>query len=371
MIDNLHELAQLIESQQRDLLAQWREQVRELPSARHLDVPTLNDHIPRLLEELVSALRTGRDTSFAEALGAGSSPVHGVQRVHDGFDIEEVVAEYHLLRGCIHDVAERHRVSMQGEPFYILNRVLDGAIGSAVASFAAKQALDVQRRREEHLAFVAHDLRTPLNAISLSSSVLELILARNGSETPESTQKLRILNRNIRHLEALISKVLSEASSVGTDDGISLVRRRFDLWPLVESLVHDLNPIADADGVRLVNEIPDDLVVYADAAVLRRIFQNLLSNAISYAPHGAVVVGASITAHDNMVTCFVRDNGTGIPADLLLRVFDKHESDPEREGGLGLGLAIVKSFVEAHDGTVDVESELGAGTTFTFTLPGQ
>ncbi len=309
------------------------------------------------------------DESIAKALVDGSSPVHGMQRENDGYDIEEVVAEYNILRGCIHDLADHNRVNMHGKPFYILNRVLDGAIGSAVTSFAAKQAFEVQRRREEYLAFVAHDLRTPLNAISLSARVLELLIARDRSETPETAQKLRTLNRNVRHLEELIATVLSETASIETDTGMKLERRHLDLWPLVESLVHDLRPIAGADGAQLVNYVPDDLMVYADAGMLRRIFQNLLANAISYAPLGEVVIGASAMDNDGGVVCFVRDNGAGVPADLLPHVFEKHESDPERTGRLGLGLTIVKSFVEAHGGTVDITSEVGAGSTFTFTLP--
>src|SRR6185437_11107761 len=113
------------------------------------------------------------DQTIPEALLEGSPPVHGIQRYQDGFDIVEVVAEYNILRGCIHDLAENHGLSLQGKALHIMNRVLDEAIGLAVQTFATKQELEVQRRREEYLAFVAHDLRTPLNAISLAAGILE------------------------------------------------------------------------------------------------------------------------------------------------------------------------------------------------------
>src|SRR6185503_18036317 len=153
----------------------------------------LNDHIPTFLVELASAFLSVSDETIAQALADGSPPAHGLQRVKDAYDIEEVVAEYNILRECIHDLADQNGLSMQGKPFHILNRVLDGAIGAAVASFATQKALEVQHRREEYLTFVAHDLRTPLNAISLSSRVLELLLTRDGSETPETTQKFKTL----------------------------------------------------------------------------------------------------------------------------------------------------------------------------------
>lgn len=118
----------------------------------------------------------------------------------------------------------------------------------------------------------------------------------------------------------------------------------------MEALIHDLHPVAGTGSTRLINSIPEGFVVYADASLLRRVFQNLIANAISYTPRGEVVIGASLTDEGGTAECFVRDNGEGIPEDRLRTVFDKHETDPEKQGGLGLGLAIVKTFVEAHDG---------------------
>ena len=371
VIDVLDELAQLIEHERDALLTAWRVQVRTLPAARDLDVPTLNDHIPQLLAELAIALREGSNETIAEALLDDSPPAHGVQRVKDAFNIEEVVAEYNMLRGCIHDLAERNGLNMRGKPFHVLNRVLDGAIGAAVESFATQKALEVRQRREEYLAFVAHDLRTPLNAISLSARVLEMLLQQEHAETPHIAQMLNSLHRNVKHLEVLVGKVLDENTNLETEVGVKLERREFDLWPLVEALIHDLHPVAGTSSTRLTNAVPEDCVVYADASLVRRIFQNLIANAIKYTPRGEVIIGVRESDAAGNIECFVRDNGDGIPPDRCLTVFDKHDTDPEKEGGLGLGLAIVKTFVEAHGGTVTVESELGVGTTFRFTFPGR
>jgi signal transduction histidine kinase len=111
-------------------------------------------------------------------------------------------------------------------------------------------------------------------------------------------------------------------------------------------------------------------MIYADAALLRRVFQNLIANAIKYTPRGEVILGAKEMGNGD-VECFVRDNGAGIPSDRLDAVFDKLETDSERDGALGLGLTIVKTFVEAHDGKVTVSSEVGKGSTFTFVIPGR
>src|SRR5688572_20020754 len=148
-----------------------------------------------------------------------SPPAHGLQRVQDGFDIEEVVAEYNLLRGCIHDLAQEEGLSLQGKPFHILNRVLDGAIGRAVQMFASQQALQVRQRREEYLAFVAHDLRTPLSAISLATRVLEMANPAAGASAAHA-QMFKTLRRNVQHLDGLVGKVIEENTSHLSETGI-------------------------------------------------------------------------------------------------------------------------------------------------------
>jgi two-component system phosphate regulon sensor histidine kinase PhoR len=367
-INDLDKLAALIKQERHALLSRWRQQVRQLPSARQLDIPTLNDHIPGLLDELATALQSKSDQTIPEALSEGSPPAHGLQRLQDAFDIEEVVAEYNILRGCIHDLADDNGLNLQGNPFHIINRVLDHAIGSALQTYATQRALDVQRRRAEYLAFVAHDLRTPLNAISLAGRVLELKLPAHGTSA-ETAQMVKALRRNVQQLEGLVGKVLEENTSLQTEIGIKLERRELDLWPLVEALIHDLHPVAGTASTQLINKVPDDLVVYADASLLRRVFQNLIANAIKYTPRGEIIIGAREPGAEGAVECWVSDNGAGIPEELVEKVFDKGETDPENASGTGLGLAIVKTFTEAHGGTVAAESTEGVGSTFRFSLP--
>jgi two-component system phosphate regulon sensor histidine kinase PhoR len=332
-----------------------------------LDIPTLNDHMPGLLDELVAALRAHSKETIPEGFAAESAQAHGLQRVQDAFDIEEVVAEYNILRGCIHDVADDNGLSLQGRPFHVVNRVFDHAIGSALQTYATQRALEVRRRREDYLAFVAHDLRTPLNAISLAGKVLEQSLAP-AQLSRETTRMLKALRRNVQHLETLVAQVLEENTNLRTEIGIKLQRRHVDLWPLVEGLTHDLHPVAGTSSTQLINNVPDDLVVYADASLLRRVFQNLIANAINYTPHGQITIAAS-PGTDGAVECSVSDNGSGIPGQLLEKIFDKGTSDKDGDNGSGLGLAIVKSLVEAHGGRIVVESKPGAGSTFLFTLP--
>jgi signal transduction histidine kinase len=103
---------------------------------------------------------------------------------------------------------------------------------------------------------------------------------------------LKTLHRNVQRLQSLVEQVLKESDHIRTETGVKLERREFDLWPLVEALIYDLRPVAGTASTQLINEVPEDLTVYADASLLKRVFQNLIANAIKYTPRGEVVIVA-------------------------------------------------------------------------------
>jgi len=364
-LKNLHLLGTALLHEHDAILLRWRAQVRTLDSAKHLDTPTLNDHIPGWLRMFAGKLLA---FGHAEAPTAETGPVaHGVQRFDDGFDIEEVVAEYNILRDCVYEFAESHAFELRGEARRVVDGLFDDSTGLAVKSFAESQAREVERRRVEHLAFVVHDLRTPLSAITLAAAILERRLPPDARDA-DTARLLKTLARNARQLDALVTHVLQENTQLLTELGIKVERRTFDFWPVVEALLQDLQALADKSATRLVNAVPDELELTADATLVRRILQNLVTNALEYAPGGTVTIGARDPGGGQPVECWVSDNGAGIPASRIDSVFEPLETDPARDG-IGLGLAIVKTFVEAHHGTVTVESVEGRGATFRFTLP--
>ncbi|MEZ0276109.1 MAG: sensor histidine kinase, partial [Roseimicrobium sp.] len=283
----------------------------------------------------------------------------------DGLDIGEVVAEYNLLRGAFLTVAARHGLLVVGEAAWIINHRVDEAVRLAVMSYAAQQALMRKEREEEHLAFIAHDLRTPLNAVGLL--VEELKYSMDGKGGEDALGLFEAIDRNMQRVAKLVSRVLTaNIQSSSTATAFAPERREFELWPLVQRLILDLRAVASKSDVVVYNEVPSALTVFADAGLISQVFQNLLGNAFKYAAQGKVTVGAR--ADEGGVTCTVRDNGAGIPLDMMDKIFDKLTTDPEKEG-TGLGLAIVKQIVEAHGGAVQAESTHGAGATFCFTIP--
>ena len=212
--ENLHTLATLIRRERDTLLAEWRQEVRQLSVAHNLDVPTLNDHIPDLLEELADELEAYVDESMIGELKK-NSVIHGLDRLRLGFDIEEVVGEYNALRGVIQDLIERHDLSLRGPVNRTINRVIDMSIGLAVKTYATQKALEIQQRREEHLAFVAHDLRTPLTAIAIAAKLLERAVPDVRKDERAATL-LETMHRNVNRLNSLVVKVVQEEANLKT-----------------------------------------------------------------------------------------------------------------------------------------------------------
>lgn len=351
------DLAPLIRREAPALLRDWRWAVRQLSIANRLDAPTLNDHVPDFLEELAGELE-GRVSRPMVADVAGSSVMHGLDRLRLGFDIEEVVAEYSALREVLGDLLVRSGHNCASEGYRLIHRFLDKTIGLAVKTYAKQKADEVQLQRQEYLSFVAHELRTPLSSIAMGLALIERSYVGSG----ETVSLFQAVHRSVGRLKSLVVRVVREENG-----GQAAERVATRLKPVVQGCLDELAPMALFTGVLVVNAVSDALVCQADPDLLTQILQNLLSNAIRYSPGGEVTVGARVLADET--ECWVQDNGVGIPADRIERVFAKWETDPDSEAeGMGLGLNIVRQYVEAHGGRVSVESLPGEGATFKFTL---
>jgi len=362
-ITTLADLSELIDEHRDELILAWQSEVALLPGANQLDAPTIIDHIPQLLTELSENLKSdrGHDSLIL------SPSEHGVQRWRAGFDITEVVAEYGILRNCLYRLAEKHNLPLTNHAARIVNTVFDEAVAQAIKAYATHMTLELQKRREEHWSFVVHDLRTPLQAVSLATTTLERSLP-DDSKNELFTDSVAALRRNIGRLDALIKRVLQDEANLQLADTPRVERREFDLWALVESIIQDLSPIATESSTVLINDVPSDMTIFADARLLGQVFQNLFSNAIKFTPNGKIVAGGRVT--DANVQCWIEDTGAGIDPQRLDKIFDKLETDQQPEKrGVGLGLAIVKQIVELHNGTIAVESRVGDGSKFTFEIP--
>jgi signal transduction histidine kinase len=235
---------------------------------------------------------------------------------------------------------------------------------------AAKEAAETSSRiKSEFLANMSHELRTPLNAVIGFS---ELMLHRTfGALSERYEEYARLINESGNHLLSLVSDILDlakiEAGRFQADF------RDFDLKACVRDCVPLIQPKARERQIRLAVELPSGpVMVVADARACKQILINLLSNAVKFSrAQGAITV--SLTDMGDRVSISVRDEGIGIPAEVLARIgqpFEQASNNPmlAREG-TGLGLSVVKALVGEHNGEMIVESRELAGTTLTIILP--
>ncbi len=225
----------------------------------------------------------------------------------------------------------------------------------------------LERTREEFVANVSHELRTPL---SLIKGYVETLLdgARNNPEVAE--RFLKIIERNTNRLDLLIQDLLT--ISALESGRMKLNLQPMDLRAVTEKVLGDLRGKANDKNVKLTNELPL-LTMRADASRLEQVFANLVDNAIKYGRANGTVTVNGRKLDDGRFQVCVQDDGPGIPAEALDRVFERfYRVDKARsrdQGGTGLGLSIVKHIVQAHGGEVWAKSELGKGAAFFFTLP--
>jgi two-component system, OmpR family, phosphate regulon sensor histidine kinase PhoR len=224
-----------------------------------------------------------------------------------------------------------------------------------------------EKSRRDFIANVSHELRTPLT--SIQGYVETLVEDANAS--PETTREfLGIIYKNASRMNRLTEDLLALASVESPD--YKLAKQPMRASALVQDAIEALGGIVVDSDVELESAGAPEMQVTADPDAMNQVFGNLIENALKYGKSGKrILVGAR--PHDNEVEFFVRDFGPGIASEHLERIFERfYRVDKARSresGGTGLGLAIVKHIVQAHGGRAWVESELGAGAAFHFTLP--
>jgi PAS domain S-box-containing protein len=230
-------------------------------------------------------------------------------------------------------------------------------------------AEEASRTKSEFLANMSHELRTPLNAILGFSQVLES--EKYGSLNQKQSRYISNVLKSGRHLLDLINNIL-DISKIESGN-MKFEAEPINLSEVIDETLVFMEPLAREKSIDLVLDIkPENLETYADRMKLKEILANLLSNAIKFTPENGTV-GIQSRTRDGQLIVSVSDTGIGISRDKYATIFDSFsqvDSTSRRKyGGTGLGLALVKKYVELHNGEIRVDSEIGEGTTFTFTIP--
>jgi signal transduction histidine kinase len=224
------------------------------------------------------------------------------------------------------------------------------------------------RHKSQFLANMSHELRTPLNA---TLGYTELILDHIYGETPaRMRQVLERVQANGRHLLGLINDVLDLAKIEAGQLTLSVAD--YSLKEIVDGVFNAVEPLAVEKHLAFKTDVPARLPIgHGDERRIAQVLLNLVGNAIKFTDAGEVAIKAS--AANGSFTVAVSDSGPGISAADQARIFDEFQqadtSSTRTKGGTGLGLSIAKRIVEMHHGRIWVESTLGKGSTFFFTLP--
>jgi signal transduction histidine kinase len=232
---------------------------------------------------------------------------------------------------------------------------------------AEERALEAAQRasaaREELLSIVSHDLRNPLGAVLLGATILQgaTVDRQLAQRTIES---IGSAGERMKHL---IETILTSSSlDTGT---LAISRRAEPVRPLLEETLKLFERTAEKAGVGLSLELPENLSVDADSERLLQVLSNLVGNAIKFTPRSREVVFGAEPDRD-CVRFYVQDAGPGIAEEQVPRLFERHwQAHRGQHSGLGLGLYIAKRIVELHGGRLWVETSVGAGSTFFFTIP--
>jgi PAS domain S-box-containing protein len=231
------------------------------------------------------------------------------------------------------------------------------------ARLAAEEA---NRTKDEFLAMLGHELRNPLSPI-----VTALQLTKLHPDT-HLTRELQVIERQVQQITHLVDDLL-DVSRI-TQGKLELRTQVIDLRDTIAKAIEIASPLMEMKGHHFELKVPPSaLIVDGDAPRLTQVFTNLLCNAAKYTDAGGHVTLLVARSESHIVT-EIRDDGVGLEAELLARIFEPFVQGPQRSdragGGLGLGLSLVRSLVKLHGGTVEARSPgLGKGSTFTVRLP--
>jgi signal transduction histidine kinase len=236
-----------------------------------------------------------------------------------------------------------------------------------------QELAEADRRKDEFLAVLGHELRNPLSAIVTGCTLLEHKLGESAGLDPSILHTRNRIDRQAQHLRRLVDDLLDLARI--NSGKIELKMATTTAQDVIEQAVVTTSAAIEDRNHDLVVEVPaDPVLLHADPVRLIQVVANLINNAARYTEEGGTIwVRCSVGSDGETVQIEVRDNGRGIPPELLPRVFDifVQESGNEggKEGGLGLGLTIVKRLIDLHGGRVSAASQgPGLGSTFTITL---
>lgn len=355
-----------LREQKETILSIWQARcIKEVTSAGTSATLALRNSLPMYLDHLAESLKENKKMDFRsvfarDAEGSRIGRLHGADRASNrSYDLSEVIFEYHILRESIFEVLER-KCALAKEQRDIILDSIEQAVNDAAVEFSEIHT-EIQQKFVNTLT---HDLKSPITAAKLGA---QIILRRTDIPDGCISVASRIVD-SLNRIDSMIHDLL-DASRVRAGEGLSLQFIRCDLSAVIREVVDEM---AMGHDNRFKLNIENDVVGTWGCDGLRRAVDNLVGNAVKYgSPNTPISV--SLAKTKTGVEISVHNEGNPIPELEVPGLFEPfRRSKSAQEGsktGWGLGLTLVKGVVDAHKGSVRVESSEGKGTTFYLDIP--
>jgi signal transduction histidine kinase len=230
-----------------------------------------------------------------------------------------------------------------------------------------RERLELERMKDELLSVVSHEIRTPMGAVRGALGLMAS--GKIQTSDPAYQQLMQLASDNVNRLIRLVNDLLDVER---LESGKQILNRAVvSTLELVNGAVEPIQVLARLQDLQIETQV-EDALLHVDADRITQALSNLIGNALKFSRAGGRIK-VRCSAHKERVEFSIQDEGRGIPADKLHAIFDRFRqadaSDSRQKGGTGLGLTTARAIIEQHGGNIWVESQLGKGSTFHFTLP--
>lgn len=358
------------------ILLEWESFARTIQTdCTPLDSVGLRDHAEQMVrviaEDLLNhqSLLEQREKSQGLAVTKHdtAAQTHAITRLMAGFTVDQVTSEFRALRASV--IALWMKQIKAGEDFEVEDMIrFNEAIDQALAESISRYSAAVQASRDVFLGILGHDLRTPLSAILMGADVL----LRTDELSNRTTKIASRIYTSVKRASRIVGDLLDfTRSQLGR--GIPISRVPIDIAPVFERIVEESRAVYPEANILVTKSGRVDGEF--DEARLEQVFSNLIGNAVQHGA-GHLPVTVTLDASDVRLLLTVHNFGKAIPKDVLPFIFNpmgRYSPEASVENGpyasLGLGLFIVEQIVSAHEGSIEVSSDVETGTTFMVDIP--
>jgi len=358
----MKKITQILRENRQNIINAWEKEVlQNVEAAKLANKIALHDHIPNILDDIIDIMERHDEIvwdikDFKIAKIEANSAEHGRHRATSAnFTADQILHEYMIFHNIIIKVFNNHNIEDRAV-FHLLKCCVDKAMLKSIETFTNA----IQEMQNKLVGTLAHDIRNPLSAARLGVEMLDL---KTGPERIERVKKMTMnsVDKALQMIEGLLDSITVKAG-----EGMMLTFTEMNLFSDIQTISEEASEIYTE---KINFECPDEeLNGVFDATAIRRLLENLITNAVKYGESGKPITLKVVKENSQYLNLTVHNHGTPIPMEKQEEIFNflRHgkESNHKQLRSWGIGLTLVKMVTEAHGGEVNLKSVEGFGTEF-------